>query len=74
MSWRPQNEAIVSASSNFECKTFEIWGFAKIRGTLFGGPYKQEYGMLGLYQGSRIYLWKVQVVPTSLDAYGKADA
>ena len=59
MLWHPQNEVMVSASSNFECETFAIWGFAKIRGTLFGDPYRKEYGILGLYLRSRSYLWKL---------------
>ena len=35
----------------FATKAF-IWGFPKIRGNLFGGPYNKDYSILGSILGS----------------------
>ena len=39
----------------------QIWGFPKIRGTLFGGPYNKDYSVLGSILGSP-YLGKLPYI------------
>ena len=59
--WKPP-----STSPKDRANVERTWGFPKIRGTLFRGPYNQDYSIFGSILGSPFFLnsiWKLTQWP-----------